>query len=248
MSEISDYTIPDNVVISLDNVQKAYQAGRREVRALANIDLEIERGEWVAILGPSGCGKSTLLNLLSGIDRPSSGTVTVLGNDLTTMSEEQIARWRGRSIGIVFQFFQLMPTLTAFENVVLPMQINSRRRTTARARELLDRVGIKDLASNFPNELSGGEQQRVAIARALANDPPILLADEPTGNLDSASGRLVLELLEETWREGATLILVTHDRGVATFASRVITMRDGSIVEDVKSDRRSREIAAASGE
>jgi putative ABC transport system ATP-binding protein len=248
MSEISDYTIPDNVVISLDNVQKAYQAGRREVRALANIDLEIERGEWVAILGPSGCGKSTLLNLLSGIDRPSSGTVTVLGNALTTMSEEQIARWRGRSIGIVFQFFQLMPTLTAFENVVLPMQINSRRRTTARARELLDRVGIKDLASNFPNELSGGEQQRVAIARALANDPPILLADEPTGNLDSASGRLVLELLEETWREGATLILVTHDRGVATFASRVITMRDGSIVEDVKSDRRSREIAAASGE
>jgi putative ABC transport system ATP-binding protein len=248
MSENSDYTIPDNVVISLDNVQKAYQAGRREVRALANIDLEIERGEWVAILGPSGCGKSTLLNLLSGIDRPSSGTVTVLGNDLTTMSEEQIARWRGRSIGIVFQFFQLMPTLTAFENVVLPMQINSRRRTTARARELLDRVGIKDLASNFPNELSGGEQQRVAIARALANDPPILLADEPTGNLDSASGRLVLELLEETWREGATLILVTHDRGVATFASRVITMRDGSIVEDVKSDRRSREIAAASGE
>jgi len=248
MCEISNHTIPSDIVISLDNVQKVYQAGRRQVQALATIDLKIERGEWVAILGPSGCGKSTLLNLLSGIDRPTSGTVTVLENDLTTMSEEQIARWRGRSIGIVFQFFQLMPTLTAFENVVLPMQINSRRKSSARARELLDRVGIKDLAGNFPNELSGGEQQRVAIARALANDPPILLADEPTGNLDSASGQLVLELLEETWRDGATLIMVTHDPDVATFASRIISMRDGSIVEDIKTSRNTREIAAAAGQ
>ncbi|HVB64218.1 MAG TPA: ABC transporter ATP-binding protein [Nitrolancea sp.] len=248
MCEISNHTIPSDIVISLDNVQKVYQAGRRQVQALATIDLKIERGEWVAILGPSGCGKSTLLNLLSGIDRPSSGRVTVLENDLTTMSEEQIARWRGRSIGIVFQFFQLMPTLTAFENVVLPMQINSRRKSSARARELLDRVGIKDLAGNFPNELSGGEQQRVAIARALANDPPILLADEPTGNLDSASGQLVLELLEETWRDGATLIMVTHDPDVATFASRIISMRDGSIVEDIKTSRNTREIAAAAGQ
>ena len=248
MCEISNHTIPSDIVISLDNVQKVYQAGRRQVQALATIDLKIERGEWVAILGPSGCGKSTLLNLLSGIDRPTSGTVTVLENDLTTMSEEQIARWRGRSIGIVFQFFQLMPTLTAFENVVLPMQINSRRKSSARARELLDRVGIKDLAGNFPNELSGGEQQRVAIARALANDPPILLADEPTGNLDSASGQLVLELLDETWRDGATLIMVTHDPDVATFASRIISMRDGSIVEDIKTSRNTREIAAAAGQ
>ena len=248
MCEISNHTIPSDIVISLDNVQKVYQAGRRQVQALATIDLKIERGEWVAILGPSGCGKSTLLNLLSGIDRPTSGTVTVLENDLTTMSEEQIARWRGRSIGIVFQFFQLMPTLTAFENVVLPMQINSRRKSSARARELLDRVGIKDLAGNFPNELSGGEQQRVAIARALANDPPILLADEPTGNLDSASGQLVLELLEETWRDGATLIMVTHDPDVASFASRIISMRDGSIVEDIKTSRNTREIAAAAGQ
>ena len=248
MPDKNNRFVPENVVISLANVQKAYQAGRREVRALVDINLEIERGEWVAILGPSGCGKSTLLNLLSGIDRPSSGVVTVLGSDLTTMSEEQIARWRGRSIGIVFQFFQLMPTLTALENVVLPMQLNAHRRTGNRARELLDRVGINDLEGNFPNELSGGEQQRVAIARALANDPPILLADEPTGNLDSASGHLVLELLEETWREGATLILVTHDPGVANFASRVITMRDGSIVEDVKSDRRTVGIIAAGSE
>ncbi|HEX3721485.1 MAG TPA: ABC transporter ATP-binding protein [Nitrolancea sp.] len=239
MSNRTQQFPPNNVVISLAGVKKTYQAGRREVRALENIELEIAQGEWVAILGPSGCGKSTLLNLLSGIDRPSSGSVRVLQSELTTMSEEQIARWRGRSIGIVFQFFQLMPTLTAMENVVLPMQLNSRGKTASRARELLDRVGIKDLAGNFPNELSGGEQQRVAIARALANDPPILLADEPTGNLDSASGLLVLKLLEETWREGATLILVTHDASVATYASRVITMRDGSIVQDVRPDRAS---------
>src|SRR6185312_6315783 len=156
MPEINDRGGSENVIISLTNVHKAYQAGRREVQALGNIDLEIQRGEWVAILGPSGCGKSTLLNLLSGIDRPSSGEVNVLDRDLTTMSEERIARWRGRSIGIVFQFFQLMPTLTALENVMLPMQINARSSRGSRARQLLDRVGIADLADNFPNELSGG--------------------------------------------------------------------------------------------
>jgi putative ABC transport system ATP-binding protein len=234
-------------IISLVDVRKAYQAGRRQVQALGGIDLRIERGEWVAILGPSGCGKSTLLNLLSGIDRASSGEVNVLDRDLTTMSEERIARWRGRSIGIVFQFFQLMPTLTALENVMLPMQINARSSRNTRAKALLERVGIADLAGNFPNELSGGEQQRVAIARALANDPPILLADEPTGNLDSASGQLVLRLLEETWLDGTTLVLVTHDINVATYASRVITMRDGAIVEDVRTERRSVAAVAAGG-
>jgi putative ABC transport system ATP-binding protein len=234
-------------IISLVDVRKAYQAGRRQVQALGGIDLRIERGEWVAILGPSGCGKSTLLNLLSGIDRASSGEVNVLDRDLTTMSEERIARWRGRSIGIVFQFFQLMPTLTALENVMLPMQINARSSRNTRAKALLERVGIADLAGNFPNELSGGEQQRVAIARALANDPPILLADEPTGNLDSASGQLVLRLLEETWLDGTTLVLVTHDINVATYASRVITMRDGAIVEDVRTERRSVAAVAARG-
>ncbi len=234
-------------IISLVDVRKAYQAGRRQVQALGGIDLRIERGEWVAILGPSGCGKSTLLNLLSGIDRASSGEVNVLDRDLTTMSEERIARWRGRSIGIVFQFFQLMPTLTALENVMLPIQINARSSRNTRAKALLERVGIADLAGNFPNELSGGEQQRVAIARALANDPPILLADEPTGNLDSASGQLVLRLLEETWLDGTTLVLVTHDINVATYASRVITMRDGAIVEDVRTERRSVAAVAARG-
>ncbi len=149
------------------------------------------------------------------------------------MSEERLARWRGRSIGIVFQFFQLMPTLTALENVMLPMQINAKSGRSERAHYLLERVGLGHLSDHFPNELSGGEQQRVAIARALANDPPILLADEPTGNLDSASGDLVLDLLGQTWHEGATLILVTHDQSVAQSASRIITMRDGEIVDDV---------------
>jgi putative ABC transport system ATP-binding protein len=234
-------------IISLVDVRKAYQAGRRQVQALGGIDLSIERGEWVAILGPSGCGKSTLLNLLSGIDRASSGEVNVLGRDLTTMSEERIARWRGSSIGIVFQFFQLMPTLTALENVMLPMQINARGSRGIRAHALLERVGIADLGGNFPNELWGGDQLRGAIARALPHDPPILLADEPTGNLDSASGQLVLRLLEETWREGTTLILVTHDVNVATYASRIITMRDGAIVEDARTERRSINAIAANG-
>jgi len=242
-----DFSEPQEPIISLVDVRKAYQAGRRQVQALDGIDLSITHGEWVAILGPSGCGKSTLLNLLSGIDRASSGEVNVLNSDLTTMSEERIARWRGRSIGIVFQFFQLMPTLTALENVMLPMQINARSSRNSRAQALLERVGIADLAGNFPNELSGGEQQRVAIARALANDPPILLADEPTGNLDSASGQLVLRLLEETWRDGTTLILVTHDVNVAAYASRVITMRDGAIVEDARTERRSINAIAANG-
>ena len=242
-----DFSEPQEPIISLVDVRKAYQAGRRQVQALDGIDLSITHGEWVAILGPSGCGKSTLLNLLSGIDRASSGEVNVLNSDLTTMSEERIARWRGHSIGIVFQFFQLMPTLTALENVMLPMQINARSSRNSRAQALLERVGIADLAGNFPNELSGGEQQRVAIARALANDPPILLADEPTGNLDSASGQLVLRLLEETWRDGTTLILVTHDVNVAAYASRVITMRDGAIVEDARTERRSINAIAANG-
>ncbi len=225
-------------VIELTGVRKTYQAGRRAVNALNDINVTVNRGEWVSILGPSGCGKSTLLNLLSGIDKPSSGTVNVLGSMIGSMSEEQIARWRGRSVGIVFQFFQLMPTLTAIENVMLPMQLNTHSASESAARSLLEQVGLGHLADHFPNELSGGEQQRVAIARALANNPPILLADEPTGNLDSASGHLVLDLLQQAWRAGTTLILVTHDYTVAELASRTITMHDGSIVQDVTSSVR----------
>lgn len=222
----------DEAVISLQGVTKEYQSGQRMIQALRGIDLVIDSGEWISIVGPSGCGKSTLLNLLSGIDRPTTGTVMIAGTEISSQSEEQLARWRGQTIGIVFQFFQLLPTLTALENVLLPIELNGHRQPREYAMQLLARVGVEQLAGNLPNELSGGQQQRVAIARALANDPPILLADEPTGNLDSATGEQVLELLEETWRLGKILILVTHDQTVAHRASRVIEMRDGNIVGD----------------
>ncbi|MBX5443564.1 ABC transporter ATP-binding protein [Sphaerobacter sp.] len=219
-------------IIHLTGVTKEYQAGRRAIQALRGVDLIVEPGEWVTILGPSGCGKSTLLNILSGIDRASGGSVEVAGVDLRSLSEEELARWRGRHVGIIFQFFQLMPTLTALENVLLPMELVGQRPQRDLARELLERVGVGHLADHLPNELSGGEQQRVAIARALANDPPLLLADEPTGNLDSASGARVLSLLAEMWKSGKTLVLVTHDRSIASCGSRVIEMRDGRIVAD----------------
>src|SRR4051812_18747019 len=184
----SNGSAPGPPVIRFDHVTRQYQTGRGTVTALHDATFAIERGEWVAIVGPSGSGKSTLMNLLAGIDRASSGAVTVGGVELTHLSEERLARWRGRQVGIVFQFFQLMPTLTALENVVLPMELRGLWRGERRRRglALLERVGVRDLAGSLPSQLSGGEQQRVAIARALANDPAILLADEPTGNLDSA--------------------------------------------------------------
>ncbi|HLI50820.1 MAG TPA: ABC transporter ATP-binding protein [Thermomicrobiaceae bacterium] len=222
-------------LIELHNVTKEYVSGRRTLTALRGVSLTIERGEWVTILGPSGCGKSTLLNLLSGIDQPSSGAVIVEGTHLEALSQERLARWRGKAVGIVFQFFQLMPTLTAVENVMLPMELNGLRSRRRRANELLERVGLSEQAGNLPNELSGGEQQRVAVARALANEPPILLADEPTGNLDTSAGQRVIELLDETWKSGMTIVLVTHDRSIARVASRVIEMRDGLVVSDERS-------------
>ncbi len=218
----------------MQDVTRTYRSGRSDVPALRGVSLRVEQGEWVAIVGPSGCGKSTLLNLLSGIDQPDSGSVYVQDRRIDVLSQDALARWRGRAVGIVFQFFQLMPTLTAIENVLLPMDLvgygTSRR---ARALDLLQRVGVDDLAQHLPSELSGGEQQRVAIARALANDPPLLLADEPTGNLDRRSGAVVIELLQGLWQEGRSIIMVTHDEQVAAQAQRVITMQDGSIVGDV---------------
>ena len=221
-------------LIDVQDVTRTYRSGRSDVPALRGVSMRVEQGEWVAIVGPSGCGKSTLLNLLSGIDQPDSGSVYVQDRRIDVLSQDALARWRGRAVGIVFQFFQLMPTLTAIENVLLPMDLvgygTSRR---ARALDLLQRVGVDDLAQHLPSELSGGEQQRVAIARALANDPPLLLADEPTGNLDRRSGAVVIELLQGLWQEGRSIIMVTHDEQVAAQAQRVITMQDGSIVGDV---------------
>jgi putative ABC transport system ATP-binding protein len=220
-------------VIAIQHVSKRYRSGRRAIPALLDVSLHVEHGEWVAIVGPSGCGKSTLLNIMSGIDTADEGDVTVAGTRLNGLSEGALAAWRGREIGIVFQFFQLMPTLTVRENVILPMELaGNARHKRERAERLIASVGLAALADNLPSELSGGEQQRVAVARALANAPGLLLADEPTGNLDSANGAAVIDLFQDVWQAGGTIVMVTHDAEIAARASRVVTMRDGHIITD----------------
>jgi putative ABC transport system ATP-binding protein len=201
------------------------------VEILKGIDLEIPRGQFAAIMGPSGSGKSTLLGLLAGLDSPTSGQVLLDGEDITQLSEDRMAVLRGQKIGFVFQSYHLIPTLTAEENVLLPMELAGRDRGgRARARELLDRVGLADRFDHYPVQLSGGEQQRVALARAFALRPPILLADEPTGNLDSATGAVVLELILTLHREeNATMVLVTHEQSLAECADRRIILRDGLV-------------------
>jgi len=228
-------------MIHFERATRQYTTGRGIVTALQEATFTIARGEWVAIVGPSGSGKSTLMNLLAGIDRASAGEVWVNGQELTHLSEERLARWRGRQVGIVFQFFQLMPTLTAVENVVLPMELRGRWRGERRKRAmaLLERVGVTDLAASLPSQMSGGEQQRVAIARALANDPAILLADEPTGNLDSATGERIIDLLADLADGTRTLLIVTHDERLATRAPRIIGLADGCIVRDTTHTERS---------
>lgn len=227
--------VADQTVIALRGVGKNYPCAPGTFTALVDIDLTIRRGEFVAIVGQSGSGKSTLLNLLAGIDRPSSGEVFVDGHPLRDLSERALSVWRGRSVGIVFQFFQLLPTLTAAENVMLPMDFGQRwpaRERRARALMLLDRLGIADQADKLPAALSGGQQQRVALARALANAPAILLADEPTGNLDSRTARALLDVVAELVREGQTVVMVTHERGAISHATRVVTLADGRIIND----------------
>jgi len=221
-------------LIRLEQVTRAYRIGARTLYALRDVSLMIEAGEFVAIVGPSGSGKSTLLNLIGGIDKPNEGQVWVDGVRVDTMSENALAKWRGHKIGIVFQFFQLLPTLTAIENVMLPMELRNTFADERRARAwmALERVGLRERAVQLPSELSGGEQQRVAIARALVNDPPILLADEPTGNLDTETGERVVALLEELHRAGKTIVLVTHEETLARAASRIIRVRDGRVRED----------------
>ena len=220
-------------MIACSGIERVFHSGRGTFAALRDVSFEIEAGEWVALIGPSGSGKSTLLNLIAGLDRPSRGDIVVAGHSLTRMNEEALAAWRARHIGIVFQFFQLLPTLTVGENVILPMEFAALRADRSqRARQLLAAVGVGSLHDRLPGELSGGEQQRVAIARALANDPVLVIADEPTGNLDAANGAAVLELLIAFWRDGGTLVLVTHDRELAARAPRVLQLADGTLSAD----------------
>jgi putative ABC transport system ATP-binding protein len=221
-------------VIELRAVRKVHQRSGRAVTALDGVTLEFARGEFVAVVGPSGSGKSTLLHLIAGLDSPTAGSVLIGGRDLAELPDGELARLRREEIGIVFQFFNLVPTLDVAENVALPLFLGgaSRRDVEPRVAELLERVGLRDRADAFPPELSGGEMQRVAIARALCPRPAILLADEPTGNLDSASGRAILELVAGAWRdERPTVVLVTHDREAAAIAGRSVHLRDGRIAE-----------------
>jgi putative ABC transport system ATP-binding protein len=219
-------------LIQVRALTKSIDTGTHRVDILKGIDLEIPQGQFAAIMGPSGSGKSTLLGLLAGLDSPTSGQVILDGEDITNLGEDEMALLRGRKIGFVFQAYQLLPTLTAEENVLLPMELAGRDLGgRERARELLDRVGLKGRFDHYPVQLSGGEQQRVALARAFALRPPILLADEPTGNLDSATGAVVLDLLLALNRqEGATMVLVTHEQALAESADRRIVMRDGLVV------------------
>jgi len=219
-------------LIELAGVEKVYRTGKVEYRALRGVDLTIESGDMVAIVGPSGSGKSTIMNMITGIDRPSAGTVTVDGHRIDEMSEEELAIWRGSRVGVIFQFFQLLPTLTALENAMLPLDFSRRvpkRERAPLAMRNLELVGLADKAGNLPAEMSGGQQQRVAIARALAADPPLLIGDEPTGNLDTRTAAEMFELLQRLNGEGSTILYVTHDRDLAAQAHRTVTIRDGVV-------------------
>jgi putative ABC transport system ATP-binding protein len=229
-------------LVQLSDITKVYQGG--VTGALNGVSLTVEEGEFTAVMGPSGSGKSTLLNLIAGLDRPTSGSVAVAGSDLGRMSEAALARFRRDRVGFVFQFFHLLPNLTALENVLIPAQLKSTTSAEARARELLDQLGIAEVADRYPAKLSGGQQQRVAIARALINKPSLLLADEPTGALDTRSGNQVMELLMGLHRSGQTILLVTHDAKLATrYAARVISVLDGKIVDDVRLENAERAAA-----
>jgi putative ABC transport system ATP-binding protein len=219
-------------MISLHEVSKTYETPAGKFSALKDVDLEIRPGQFVGVVGKSGSGKSTLLNMVAGIDRPSSGSVAIAGTEIQGLSENKLASWRGRNVGFVFQFFQLLPTLTAVENVMLPMDFSKSiplKERRKRAVALLERVGVAGHADKLPATLSGGEQQRVAIARALANEPPLVLADEPTGNLDSVTATAILDLFRDMANQGTTVVIATHEADIARVIDRRIEIFDGEV-------------------
>ena len=227
--------ISAGAVIEVRNLVKRFPVGDDQVTVLQDVSFQVQPGEFLAIVGPSGSGKSTLLNMLTGIDRPSEGEVEVAGRQLETMNEGQLARWRGANLGLVFQFFQLLPSLSLMDNVMLPMDFAGRYKNghrRVRALELLEMVGLADQANKLPGAVSGGQQQRAAIARALANDPPLLVCDEPTGNLDTESAERMFELFGRLVKEGKTLLMVTHSTELAHRTQRVLELVDGRIVRD----------------
>ncbi len=224
----------DEAVIRLENVTKDYPMGEVIVHALRGIDLEIASGEFIVLLGPSGSGKTTTLNLMGGLDKPTSGRVIVQGEDITRYKDKDLTRYRRENVGFVFQFFNLIPTLTAWENVAFALALldGNTRSLEKKAQELLEMVGLSDRADHFPSQLSGGEQQRIAIARSLANRPPLMLCDEPTGNLDVETGRSVLQVMRDLNRqERTTMVLVTHNTAIAPMADRVVWLHSGTIKE-----------------
>jgi putative ABC transport system ATP-binding protein len=229
--------LPDNAIIDVRHVIKRFPVGDDEITVLRDISFSVQPGEFVSIVGPSGNGKSTLLNMITGIDHPSEGEVIVTGEPVHTMSENQLASWRGVHMGIIFQFFQLLPALNLLQNVVLPMDFVKTltpKQRRERALHLLDIVGLADQAKKLPAQVSGGQQQRAAIARALANDPPLLVADEPTGNLDTKTSEDVFQLFSDQIDQGKTMLMVTHSRSLAARLPRTIEIRDGLIFKDEK--------------
>jgi putative ABC transport system ATP-binding protein len=226
---------PNGIVIDLKDLDKDYVGPAGPIHVLQGVDLKVNSGEFVGIRGPSGSGKTTLLNMVTGIDRPTDGEVTVAGQDLNSLSENELARWRGKHVGVIFQFYQLLPTLTVQENVMLPMdfcRVYRPNERPERAMYLLEQVGLEDQARKFPNTLSGGQQQRAAIARALANDPPLLVGDEPTGNLDSKTADRIFALFQDLVDQGVTFLMVTHDKDLATRMPRVIEVLDGKLIDN----------------
>jgi len=227
-------------LVLLENVEKVFKTKAGPFKALRGIDLHVQAGEFMGIVGPSGSGKSTLINMITGIDRPTTGEVYVAGERLTHLSENKVAKWRGRNVGVVFQFFQLLPTLTVIENVMMPMHYcgTYKGQRRERAMELLELVQAPETAPKYPSQISGGQQQRAAIARALANDPKLIVGDEPTGNLDTISAGLVFALFEELVSQNKTIIMVTHDWELAGQIPRVEEVRDGRLVAEKEIDRR----------